>query len=163
LPLPEVHPFSSYLSIIMEDIYRRIPHRPPFLFIDKIIEISENGATASLTVKPDFPFFEGHYPGNPIMPGVLLCEAVFQTGAVFLADYLKDESLNDASITPVLSRIRDARFKRMVKPGDVVEISVSLAEKMGQFFSMTGEVRNREKVALTLSYALAMIKEDTPK
>ena len=163
MPLPEVHPFSSYLSIIMEDIYRRIPHRPPFLFIDRIIEISDNGATASLTVKPDFPFFEGHYPGNPIMPGVLLCEGVFQTGAVFLADYLKDESLNDASITPVLSRIRDARFKRMVKPGDVVEISVSLGEKMGQFFSMTGEVRNREKVALTLSYALAMVKEDTPK
>ena len=163
LPLPEVHPFSSNLSIIMEDIYRRIPHRPPFLFIDKIIEISETGASSSLTVKPDFPFFEGHYPGNPIMPGVLLCEAVFQTGAVFLADYLKGESLNDESITPVLSRIRDARFKRMVKPGDTVQISVSLGDKMGQFFSMTGEVRNNDKVALTLSYALAMVKEDTTK
>ena len=97
------------------------------------------------------------------MPGVLLCEAVFQTGALFLADYLKGESLNDESITPVLSRIRDARFKRMVKPGDVVQISVSLGEKMGQFFSMTGEVRNKDKVALTLSYALAMVKEDTSK
>ena len=97
------------------------------------------------------------------MPGVLLCEAVFQTGAVFLADYLKGESLNDESITPVLSRIRDARFKRMVKPGDTVQISVSLGDKMGQFFSMTGEVRNNDKVALTLSYALAMVKEDTSK
>ena len=72
-------------------------------------------------------------------------------------------SLTDESATPVLSRIRDARFKRMVKPGDVVEISVSLGEKMGQFFSMTGEVRKEGKVALTISYALAMVREDSQK
>ena len=145
----------------MEEIYRRIPHRPPFLFVDKIIEITESGATASLKIKQDFSFFEGHYPGNPIMPGVLLCESVFQTGAIFLADYLVSESLNDASVTPVLSRIRDARFKRMVKPGDDVEISVKLEEKIGQFFSMTGEVRKDAKVALTISYALAVVREDS--
>ena len=145
----------------MEEIYRRIPHRPPFLFVDEIIEITEEGATSSLTIKPEFPFFEGHYPGNPIMPGVLLCEAVFQTGAIFLSDHLKSESITDESVTPVLSRIRDARFKRMVKPGDVVEISVKLGDKMGQFFTRTGEVRKEGKVALTLSYALAMVKEDS--
>ena len=147
----------------MEDIYRRIPHRPPFLFIDRIIEISETGARAALTIRRDFPFFEGHYPGNPIMPGVLLCESVFQTGAIFLSDHLETDSLTDESVTPVLSRIRDARFKRMVKPGDEVEISVSLGEKMGQFFSMTGEVRKEDKVALTLTYALAMVREDSAK
>ena len=147
----------------MEDIYRRIPHRPPFLFIDKILEIQEREAKASLSIRPDFPFFEGHYPGNPIMPGVLLCEAVFQTGAVFLSDHLQAGSLTDESATPVLSRIRDARFKRMVKPGDVVEISVSLGEKMGQFFTMTGEVRKEGKVALTISYALAMVRENSQK
>jgi 3-hydroxyacyl-[acyl-carrier-protein] dehydratase len=147
----------------MEEIYRRIPHRPPFLFVDKIIEITDTGARASLTIKPDFSFFEGHYPGNPIMPGVLLCESVFQTGAVFLSDYLSEESLTDENITPVLSRIRDARFKRMVKPGDTVEISVNLGERMGQFFNMSGEIRKEGKIALTISYALAMVKEDSPK
>jgi 3-hydroxyacyl-[acyl-carrier-protein] dehydratase len=147
----------------MEEIYRRIPHRPPFLFVDKIIGITDTGARASLTIKPDFSFFEGHYPGNPIMPGVLLCESVFQTGAVFLSDYLSEESLTDENITPVLSRIRDARFKRMVKPGDTVEISVSLGERMGQFFNMSGEIRKEGKIALTISYALAMVKEDSPK
>ena len=147
----------------MEEIYRRIPHRPPFLFVDKIIEISESGAKSSLKIRPDFSFFEGHYPGNPIMPGVLLCEAVFQTGAIFLADHLKSESLIDESVTPVLSRIRDARFKRMVKPGDDIEISVTLGDKMGQFFSMSGEVRKEGKVALTISYALAMVREDASK
>ena len=147
----------------MEEIYRRIPHRPPFLFIDKIIDISESGAKSSLKIRSDFSFFEGHYPGNPIMPGVLLCEAVFQTGAIFLADHLKSESLIDESVTPVLSRIRDARFKRMVKPGDDIEISVTLGDKMGQFFTMSGEVRKEGKIALTISYALAMVREEASK
>lgn len=144
----------------MEDIHRRIPHRPPFLFIDKILELSKDGCRASLAVKPDFPFFEGHYPGNPIMPGVLLCESVFQTGAVFLADYLKDDSLTDENVTPVLSRIRDARFKRMVLPGDEIEISVKLTDTIGKFFNLTGEIRNKEKVSLTVGFALALVKDE---
>ena len=142
----------------MEEIHRRIPHRPPFLFIDKIIDIAETGATASLSVRSDLPFFEGHYPGNPIMPGVLLCESVFQTGAIFLADYLKNESLKDEDVTPVLSRIRDARFKRMVLPGDEIEISVSLKDQIGQFYNLTGEIKNKGKTALTISFALALVK-----
>lgn len=142
----------------MEEIHRRIPHRPPFLFIDKILDITENGATASLSVRADLPFFEGHYPGNPIMPGVLLCESVFQTGAIFLADYLKNQSLKDEDVTPVLSRIRDARFKRMVLPGDEIEISVSLKDQIGQFYNLTGEIKNKGKTALTISFALALVK-----
>jgi 3-hydroxyacyl-[acyl-carrier-protein] dehydratase len=142
----------------MEEIHRRIPHRPPFLFIDKIIDITETGATASLSVRSDLPFFEGHYPGNPIMPGVLLCESVFQTGAIFLADYLKNQSLKDEDVTPVLSRIRDARFKRMVLPGDEIEISVLLKDQIGQFYNLTGEIKNKGKTALTISFALALVK-----
>ncbi len=144
----------------MEEIHRRIPHRPPFLFIDQILELSDEGCRASLSVKPELPFFQGHYPGNPIMPGVLLCESVFQTGAVFLADHLKDESLTDENITPVLTRIRDARFKRMVLPGDEIEISVKLVDTMGKFFNLTGEIRNKDKVSLTVSFALALVKDE---
>jgi 3-hydroxyacyl-[acyl-carrier-protein] dehydratase len=93
------------------------------------------------------------------MPGVLLCESVFQTGAVFLADYLSNQSLTDENVTPVLSRIRDARFKRMVLPGDNVEISVFLKEQMGQFYNLTGEIKNKAKTALTISFALALVKD----
>ena len=144
----------------MEEIYRRIPHRPPFLFIDEIIEITKNGAKASLSIKKEFPFFEGHYPGNPIMPGVLLCESVFQTGAIFLADLLESQALTDDKVTPVLSRIRDARFKRMVLPGDIVEISVEIKEVLGQFYNLSGEIKkNRNKTALTISFALALVKD----
>ena len=143
----------------MEDIHRRIPHRPPFLFIDNILGITDTGAKASLTVREDFSFFEGHYPGNPIMPGVLLCESVFQTGAIFLADFLKNQTLTDDKVTPVLSRIRDARFKRMVLPGDQIEISVSIKDQMGQFYNLNGEIKNKNKTALTISFALALVKD----
>ena len=147
----------------MESIHSRIPHRPPFLFIDEIIEITDSSAKTKLKVSPDMPFFEGHYPGNPIMPGVLLSEAVFQTGAIFLSEHMKeDDALTDESVTPVLSRIRDARFKRMVKPDDELEISVFLGEKIGQFFNLRGEIRNNGKVAMTVSFALALVRNDRP-
>ena len=143
----------------MEEILKKIPHRPPFLFIDSIVEVTENKAVCMRTIREDEPQFQGHYPGNPIMPGVLLCESVFQTGAIFLADFLKNQTLTDDKVTPVLSRIRDARFKRMVLPGDQIEISVSIKDQMGQFYNLTGEIKNKNKTALTISFALALVKD----
>ena len=144
----------------MEEIHRRIPHRNPFLFIDEIVEISENGAVARLTVSPELPFFEGHYPGNPIMPGVLLCESVFQTGAIYLAEKLGSDALNVDKVTPVLSRIRDARFKRMVLPGDTIEVTVKEKDQIGKFYNLTGEIRKDGKTAATVSFALAMVPKE---
>ena len=144
----------------MEEIHRRIPHRKPFLFIDEIVEISENGAVARLTVSPELPFFEGHYPGNPIMPGVLLCESVFQTGAIYLAEKLGSDALNVDKVTPVLSRIRDARFKRMVLPGDTIEVTVKEKDQIGRFYNLTGEIRKEGKTAVTVSFALAMVPKE---
>ena len=144
----------------MEELLRRIPHRPPFLFVDEIVEITEVGAVARLTISPELSFFEGHYPGNPIMPGVLLCESVFQTGAIFLAEKLGSEALRSDKVNPVLSRIRDARFKRMVLPGDVFDVSVFAEDQMGKFYNLRGEVRKVGKVAMTVSFALAMIPRE---
>lgn len=143
----------------MDEIKKLIPHRPPFLFVDKILEVSEEGAKASLRVTSDMPFFEGHYPGNPIMPGVLLSESVFQTGAIYLSkQVIGSDELTGEDVTPVLSRIRDARFKRMVKPGDELVISVFMVDKVGQFFNLRGEISNGEKTVMTVSFALALVK-----
>ena len=70
-------------------IAERIPHRPPFLWLDRVVAIDEAAIRAEKTVPEDLDLFRGHYPGYPLMPGVLLCEAVFQAGAVLLSELLR--------------------------------------------------------------------------
>jgi 3-hydroxyacyl-[acyl-carrier-protein] dehydratase len=141
----------------MNDIYQTIPHRPPFLFIDAIKTMRDDGAIAVRTFRADESFYEGHYPGNPITPGVLLCESVFQTGAVYLVKRLEKEGGSAAGKTPVLSRIKEAKFKNMVKPGATVEIEVIHQETLGQFHFLRGTVKQEGKLALSLEFALALI------
>lgn len=88
-----------------------------------------------------------------------MCEACFQTGAIYLAKQIERDgrSLND--VTPVLSRIGDAKFKQMVKPGDEITIEVTLKETVSKFHFMTGKIVKSGKVALTIEFALAMIEE----
>lgn len=150
-------------SLTMDEIYRTIPHRPPFLFIDEIVEIREDGATCKRAIRMDEPQFEGHYPGNPIMPGVLLCEACFQTGAIYLANQIEKEGRSLKDVTPVLSRISDARFKQMVKPGDEVLIEVTMKETLSKFFFLKGRVLKDGKPALTIEFALAMLEPEAKK
>lgn len=92
------------------------------------------------------------------MPGVLLCEACFQTGAIFLGKQIEKEgkSLND--VTPVLSRIGEARFKQMVKPGDEITIEVTMKETVARFFFMKGKILKEGKPAMTIEFALAMVE-----
>jgi len=134
-----------------------IPHRPPFLFIDEVLELDEAHALCARTFRVDEPFYAGHYPGNPITPGVLLCEAVFQAGAIFLARRLGASGVSAGEKTPVLCRIEEAKFKGMVLPGDRVTIEVRPTETLQQFHFMSGTVRKEGKVVLTLRYALALV------
>ena len=98
-------------------------------------------------------------PITQYSPGVLSCEAVFQTGAIFLSEIMGKDALNSNSATPVL-RIRDARFKRMIKPGDLIQIKVFLQEQLGKFYNLRGEIRHQDKVVTTRIFALALIEEE---
>lgn len=143
----------------MDEILKKIPHRPPFLFIDEIVEIKENGAVCKRLVREDEPQFEGHYPGNPIMPGVLLCEACFQTAAIYIANKLEGQSINLDKVTPVLSKIVEAKFKQMVKPGDEIFIEVEFQQKLSKFYFLKGKVLKEEKIVLTIEFALAIVED----
>ena len=138
-------------------IESRIPHRPPFLWLDRVLALEENSVTAEKLIPEDLPLFAGHSPGHPLMPGVLLCEAVFQAGALLLSERLRAEGGNDAAVTavPVLTRIFGAKFKREVHPGDLLEIRVELTEKMASAWLMKGSVRVAGKVAVQVEFSCA--------
>lgn len=138
----------------METILETIPHRPPFLFIDEIVEVSEHGAIAKRRIRPDEPQFEGHYPGNPIMPGVLLCEACFQAAAVYIGkQHLSGKTGSEG--VPVLGRVNQARFRQIVVPGDELTIEVKLNEVASKFFMMSGTIKNQDgKLCLRVDFIL---------
>ena len=144
----------------MEEIYKTIPHREPFLFVDRIIEVTDTRAVAEREIREDEPHFAGHYPGNPLMPGVLLCESVFQTAAIFMVRKFQAEGIDGASKTPILARINAAKFKQMVRPGDVIQIEATYKEALGRFHFMSGKVIVDGRTALSVDFGLAMIDGD---
>ncbi|MDR2429501.1 MAG: beta-hydroxyacyl-ACP dehydratase [Puniceicoccales bacterium] len=143
---------------MIQEILETIPHRPPFLFVDDIVALRDDGATCARTFRDDEFFYAGHYPANPLTPGVLLCEAVFQAGAVFLVRKIVTDAT--AGDVPVLCRIEEAKFKGMVFPGDTVMIDVTLREKMQGFFFMSGKVSRAGRTMLTLRFALALVARE---
>ncbi len=144
-------------------ITERIPHRPPFLWLDRVLEISEEAISVEKKIPEDLELFLGHYPDYPLMPGVLLCEAVFQAGALLIGEVHKKEQGSPTGTVqkgmPVLTRILGARFKREVRPGDTVTVNVKLQEKVGPAWFMKGSVRVLDKVAVQVEFACA-IKSD---
>lgn len=137
-----------------EFITSRIPHRPPFLWLDRVVELSTDSILAEKKISPDLDVFKGHYPDYPLMPGVLLCEAVFQAGALLIGEMVKGEG--ELSGVPVLTRILGAKFKREVRPGDTIEIRAALKEKLGPAWFLKGSVRVGGKVAVQVEFACAL-------
>jgi 3-hydroxyacyl-[acyl-carrier-protein] dehydratase len=110
-----------------EEIEAILPHRPPFLLIDEVVEL-EPGArvVARKKVRPDEWYLAGHFPGRPVMPGVLIVEAMAQTGAVAVLS----EEENRGKIA-FFGGIDDVRFKRIVEPGDELELECTLERVRG--------------------------------
>lgn len=140
-----------------QEIYRRIPHRPPFLWVDRITALNEKSVQAEKHIAADLDLFRGHFPDSPLMPGVLLCEAVFQAGAILMAENLarwkqQDADLIDVHPIPVLTRIYNAKFKRQVRPGDTMHIQVVVHEIVGPAWLLKGRVSVDGKVALRVKF-----------
>jgi len=157
-----------------EAVTALIPHRPPFLFVDRILRADTDSLLAERTWRAEEDFYRGHYPEAPITPGVLLCEAVFQTGALYMAKRAEVEAAEagegspDATPTsvapkkgaqgpvPLLAKIGDVRFRSPVFPGDTVQIEVRRKETLGGFTMMDGTIRKADGTrVLNVSFAVA--------
>ena len=134
-----------------------IPHRPPFLFVDEIVSETADSLVAKRTFRADEFYYKGHYPEHPITPGVLLCEAVFQTGALLMARRAKaaGAAAGEQGGVPLLARVSDVKFRNPVFPGDTVELSVKIKEVMGGFTMMSGAITSAGKRVLSVDFAVA--------
>ncbi len=139
----------------MDEILKRIPHRPPFLFVDRIIELEGQTIKTQKDVLPTEPYFEGHYPDRPIMPGVLICEAIFQSGAILVA-HLKGDV---GGGVPMVTRINNVKFRVPVLPGDLLDMEVTLKETVANAFYLTGKGSVGGKTVVTVEFT-AMLVED---
>lgn len=120
-----------------------IPHRDPFLFVDEVTElVAGERARGRWTLRGDEPFFEGHFPGLPTVPGVLMCEAIAQLGAVAL---LSDERY--AGRLPLFGGVDRARFRRQAGPGDTLELEVEMTRLSSRAGRGTGRALLDGKVA----------------
>jgi 3-hydroxyacyl-[acyl-carrier-protein] dehydratase len=136
----------------LEAIKSAIPHREPFLLLDEIVEQTENHIICRKKFTGDEFWYRGHYPNFPLTPGVLLCEAAMQAGAVLLAKVVAD----NPDRVPVVSRMNNVKFKSMVHPGDTVTLDVELTETMAGAFFLDAKVRIGDRTAVTFDFACKM-------
>lgn len=132
-------------------ILAAIPHRPPMLLVDSIVEQSADRIVCEKTFQADEFFFQGHYPEQPIVPGVILCEAAMQTGAVLLASVVED-----GEGVPVATRLQDVKFKKIVRPGDTIRMEVKLNEQLANAFFMSAKVSLAGKLSARLDFACTL-------
>jgi 3-hydroxyacyl-[acyl-carrier-protein] dehydratase len=141
------------VSEVSPEVLRRIPHRPPFLFVDAIVSENAEGLVATRTWRASEDFYGGHYPGAPITPGVILCESVFQTGALFLSRSLAENGAPAG--VPLLVKVSDVRFRSPVYPGDTVTIEVKKKDMLSGFYIMSGQMKRGDTRILNVEFSVA--------
>jgi len=131
-----------------DEIKQCIPHRDPFLWLDEITEISDTHIVARKHLPESLPVFQGHYPAFPVFPGVLQCEACFQAGAVLISRLMTAGSTD----VPVVTRLNNVQFRRMIRPGETIELHAELTERLQNAFYLKGRCSVDGKVTARMEF-----------
>lgn len=138
----------------IEEIKAIIPHRYPFLLVDRVIEMTPTSIVAIKNVTANEEFFNGHFPGQAIMPGVLQVEALAQAGCIH---FLKSNNLNASEHTIVFSAINNCKFRRPVVPGDQLKLEVEITGLKRMFITMHSRASVDGQVTCELDATAALI------
>lgn len=132
-----------------DEIKKIIPHREPMLLVDEANITDEKSAVGKYYVRGDEWFLQGHFPDHPVVPGVILCEMMAQTGSVILADRIQ-------GATPYFTGLNAVKFRTPVRPGDTLDIECQMVKERGAFFfaKATGKVNGKLAVSAEFSFAL---------
>jgi 3-hydroxyacyl-[acyl-carrier-protein] dehydratase len=148
------------VDIEIEEILRRIPHRPPFLLVDRAEDFRPHRSIVGVkSVTINEPYFVGHFPGRPVMPGVLIIEALAQTGAILMSKSLQVDVENKGIM---FISVDNCRFRHPVRPGDVLRMPVEVLRARGDVFKFKGRGLVDEKVAAEAEFAAMLIEVPPP-
>ncbi|HTI66791.1 MAG TPA: 3-hydroxyacyl-ACP dehydratase FabZ [Caulobacteraceae bacterium] len=145
------------IAIDIAEILRRIPHRYPFLLVDRAEDYRPHQSIVGIKcVTMNEPFFQGHFPENPVMPGVLIIEAIAQTGAVLMSKTL-DADVDGKTI--FFMSMDNVRFRTPVRPGDVLRMPVEVLRARSDVYKFKGQAFVGDKLAAQVEFA-AMVVEN---
>ena len=150
---------SARVDLDIAEILKRLPHRYPFLLVDRAEDYRPHQSIVGIKcVTVNEPFFPGHFPGNPVMPGVLVIEALAQTGALLMSKTL-DVDIERTTI--FFMSVDGARFRHPVRPGDVLRMPVEVTRARSDVFKFRGRAMVGDKVAAECEFAA--MKADKPR
>lgn len=141
----------------IEDIKKLIPHRYPFLLVDRVLEVEEGRILSLKNVSVNEEFFNGHFPDRPMMPGVMQVEAMAQSGCIMLMHSHIDDP--EESLI-VFTGINKAKFRKSVVPGDQLIMEVKLVNQRRNFITMEGTAKVDEDVVCELEASAAIVPSE---
>ncbi len=150
---------ETSVTIDIGEIMERIPHRYPFLLVDRAEDYKPSQSIVGIKcVTINEPFFQGHFPDYAVMPGVLIVEAMAQTGAVLMS---KSLNVDRVGKTILFTSVDNCRFRQPVRPGDVLRMSVRVVRARGGLFKFEGKALVGEKTAAEAEFAAMLVETPT--
>ena len=144
------------IEIGYAEVMERIPHRYPFLLVDRAERYVPNESIVGIkNVTFNEPFFVGHFPGNPVMPGVLIIEAIAQSGALLMSKTL---DVDPTGKTIFFASVENGRFRNPVRPGDQLRMLVHVVKHRGGLFKFAGKAMVGDKVAAEVEFAAMLVE-----
>jgi beta-hydroxyacyl-ACP dehydratase FabZ len=142
-------------ALKIEQILGLLPHRYPFLLIDRVLELTDDRVLALKNVTINEPFFQGHFPGVPVMPGVLQIEAMAQAGGILASRAIQFDPTTHVMLFMAIDAVK---FRKAVVPGDQLHIEV-LPLRKGKIFKMKGEIKVNEQVVSSAEFLAGLAEK----